>query len=130
MFLLFQGSERHWSSTAVAALQACGLFGVEEDQVGYSCTLGIANIHVRSEFTETNEYCPACCRDGVGGRLKVIVSGGSSLPLHIEHFFDMAGLRVSEQVLAYPHHTLFVPNEWTIGRIGQLYVIRFWRDTD
>ena len=35
------------------------------------------------------------CRQNLGGRLKVMVSGGSALPLHIESFFDMAGLRVS-----------------------------------
>lgn len=33
-------------------------------------------------------------RASLGGRLKVIVSGGSLLPLSVERFFDMAGLRV------------------------------------
>lgn len=32
-------------------------------------------------------------REGVGGRVKVIVSGGSSLPSFLEDFFEMAGLR-------------------------------------
>jgi long-chain acyl-CoA synthetase len=30
-------------------------------------------------------------RDGMGGRVKVIVCGGSSLALHLEDFFDMIG---------------------------------------
>jgi long-chain acyl-CoA synthetase len=33
-------------------------------------------------------------RQNLGGRLKVMVSGGSALPGHIESFFDMAGLRI------------------------------------
>ncbi|CAN0310154.1 unnamed protein product, partial [Ectocarpus sp. 8 AP-2014] len=33
-------------------------------------------------------------RDGVGGRVKVVVSGGSSLPSFLEDFFEMAGVRV------------------------------------
>ncbi|CAN0310844.1 unnamed protein product [Pylaiella littoralis] len=33
-------------------------------------------------------------RDGVGGRVKVVVSGGSSLPSFLEDFFEMAGIRV------------------------------------
>ena len=32
-------------------------------------------------------------RDGVGGRVKVVVSGGSSLPSFLEDFFEMAGVR-------------------------------------
>ena len=32
-------------------------------------------------------------REGVGGRVKVVVSGGSSLPSYLEDFFEMAGLR-------------------------------------
>lgn len=32
-------------------------------------------------------------RDGVGGRIKVVVSGGSSLPSFLEDFFEMAGIR-------------------------------------
>lgn len=32
-------------------------------------------------------------REGVGGRVKIIVSGGSSLPTFLEDFFEMAGLR-------------------------------------
>jgi hypothetical protein len=34
----------------------------------------------------------------------VMVSGGSALPLHIESFFDMAGLRVSTQELSVTRH--------------------------
>eukprot|EP00904_Undaria_pinnatifida_P007397 jgi/Undpi1/3788/HiC_scaffold_16.g07157.m1 len=33
-------------------------------------------------------------REGVGGRIKVVVSGGSSLPTFLEDFFEMAGVRV------------------------------------
>jgi len=33
-------------------------------------------------------------RQNLGGRLKVMVSGGSALPLHIASFFDMAGLKM------------------------------------
>ncbi|CAM9480284.1 unnamed protein product [Hapterophycus canaliculatus] len=33
-------------------------------------------------------------REGVGGRVKVVVSGGSSLPSFLEDFFEMAGVRV------------------------------------
>ena len=32
-------------------------------------------------------------REGVGGRIKVVVSGGSSLPTFLEDFFEMAGVR-------------------------------------
>ena len=31
-------------------------------------------------------------RNGLGGRLKVLVSGGSSLPLSVETFFELIGL--------------------------------------
>ncbi|CAM9491551.1 unnamed protein product, partial [Phaeothamnion confervicola] len=33
-------------------------------------------------------------RSGMGDRIKIIVSGGSSLPSHLEDFFEMAGQRV------------------------------------
>ena len=45
--------------------------------------------------------CFSVCRQNLGGRLKVMVSGGSALPLHIESFFDMAGLRVSAGYLIF-----------------------------
>lgn len=32
-------------------------------------------------------------REGVGGRVKVVISGGSSLPSFLEDFFEMAGIR-------------------------------------
>ncbi|CAN0047036.1 unnamed protein product [Sphacelaria rigidula] len=33
-------------------------------------------------------------QEGVGGRIKIVVSGGSSLPSFLEDFFEMAGIRV------------------------------------
>ena len=33
-------------------------------------------------------------RRGVGGRMKIMVSGGSALPAHIDSFFDMVGVKV------------------------------------
>lgn len=38
-------------------------------------------------------------RDGVGGRIKVVVSGGSSLPSFLEDFFEMAGVRCAVVVV-------------------------------
>lgn len=31
-------------------------------------------------------------REGVGGRIKIVASGGSSLPSFLEDFFEMAGI--------------------------------------
>jgi hypothetical protein len=38
------------------------------------------------------------CRQSLGGRLKVTVSGGALLPPYLESFFAMTGLQVRERL--------------------------------
>jgi len=48
-------------------------------------------------------------RDSLGGRLKVLVSGGSALPTYIDSFFSLTGIHVrgqrrTEAVVLLPVH--------------------------
>lgn len=62
-------------------------------------------------------------REGVGGRVKVVVSGGSSLPSYLEDFFEMAGLRCG---FLDACHSAHVRHAITRPTVLGMYDARLW----